>query len=70
MSKELTYEEALANVAVSCSQAYSEFYMIGDKSVRYGEYEVFEEDYESLKKLEEAIEKAKRYDELAKEKEK
>ena len=67
MNDKLNYEEALANVAVSCSQAYSEFYMIGDKSVRYGEYEVFEEDYKSLKKLEEAIEKAKRYDLLAKE---
>ena len=69
MPKELTYEKALNNILVSCSLAYSEFCSLADEEIYYKGYSLFEEDYKAIKKLEEAIEKAKKYDLLAKEKE-
>lgn len=59
MSKELTYEEALERVKKSHCIAMA-MLCEGRKDI---------ETENALKKLEEAIEKAKRYDELTKEKE-
>lgn len=48
------------------NQVYDEYCNFVSKSREYKGYEIFLEDYEAIKKLEEAIEKAKKYDELNK----
>ena len=65
--KELTYEKALERLLISCEQAYSEFGSLNDSWITYKGYTIFKDDYDDIKLLEESIEKAKRYDLLAKE---
>ena len=67
MPKELTYEKALERLLISCEQAYSEFGGLSDSWITYKGYTIFKDDYDDIKLLEEAIEKAKKYDLLAKE---
>lgn len=64
---ELTYEKALERLLISCEQAYSEFGSLNDIWITYKGYTIFKDDYEDIKLLEEAIEKAKKYDEMNKE---
>lgn len=72
--EELTYDEALEEVTGSCVVAFMREYSKLDEGTIYRNENhicivapVASFDYKALKKLEEAIEKAKRYDELAKE---
>ena len=74
MNDKLTYEEALDKVISSCAAAFFHEYSKFEEGVLYRNENhicivvgVASFDYKALKKLEEAIEKAKRYDELAKE---
>lgn len=67
MPKELTYEEALERLLVSCEQAFSEFDNLYDSDITYKGYTIFKADYKAIKLLEEAIEKANKYDKLNKE---
>ena len=69
MNDKLTYEKALERLLISCEQAYSEFGSLNDSWITYKGYTIFKDDYDDIKLLEEAIEKAKRYDEMTKEKE-
>ena len=79
MPKELTYEEALGEMAINSHIVCNEIlkfdiekeeavYFKGKVNCCEYEYIVTYADYNVLKKLEEAIEKAKKYDLLAKEK--
>lgn len=78
MKDKLTYEEALEEMAFNSHTVRNEilkFEIEKEKTVRFKgkancceyEYIVTYADYKALQKLQEAIEKAKRYDELAKE---
>lgn len=67
MPKELTYEQALERLLVSCEQAFSEFDSLYDNDITYKGYVIFKADYTAIKLLEEAIAKANKYDELNKE---
>ena len=74
MAKELTYEKALEIITTSCVYTYAHEYRKYDSGTIYEnknhiitKHWVSSFDYQALKILEEAIEKAKRYDELAKE---
>lgn len=74
MSKELTYEESLEYIFASIHELSNiyieEKYLVSIESKilkNKTKYEVAEDTIDVLRKLEEAIEKAKRYDELAKE---
>lgn len=69
MPKELTYEEAIERLLISCEQAFSEFSISYNSDTTYKGYMIFKSDYKAIKVLEEAIEKAKKYDKLNKEKE-
>lgn len=74
MNDELTYEKALEEVTGSCAAAFFHEYSKFEEGVLYRNENhicivvgVASFDYKALKKLEEAIEKAKKYDLLAKE---
>lgn len=67
MNDKLTYEEALKIAFGAFATVYDEYCNFVSKSREYKGYEIFLEDYEAIKKLEEAIKKAKKYDELNKE---
>lgn len=78
MTKELTYEEALEEMAFNSHTVCNEIlkydiekeeavYFKGKANCCEYEYIVTYADYKALKKIEEAIEKAKKYDLLAKE---
>ena len=72
--KELTYDKALETITTSCVWTYAHEYRKYDNGTIYEnknhiitKHWVSSFDYQALKKLEEAIEKAKKYDLLAKE---
>lgn len=76
-NKKITYEEALAEMAINSHILCNEIlkfdiekeeavYFKGKANCCEYKYIVTYADYKVLKKLEEAIEKAKRYDELTK----
>ena len=74
MVKGLTYEKALETITTSCVWTYAHEYFKYDSGTLYenknhivSKHWVRSLDYLALKKLEEAIEKAKKYDELNKE---
>lgn len=74
MTKELTYEKALETITTSCVWTYANEYCKYDSGTIYenknhivSKHWVSSFDYFALKKIEEAIEKAKKYDLLAKE---
>ena len=74
--KKLTYDKALESITTNCVLAYAHEYHKYDSGTIYEnknhiitKHWVSSFDYQALKTLEEAIEKAKKYDLLAKEKE-
>lgn len=74
MNDELTYEKALETVTRSCVRTHAHEYHKYDSGTIYenknhivSKHWVSSFDYQALKKLEQAIEKARKYDELNKE---
>lgn len=74
MEDKLTYEKALEIITTSCVYTHAHEYRKYDSGTIYEnknhiitKHWVSSFDYQALKKLEEAIEKAKKYDLLAKE---
>ena len=67
MNKELTYEEAINFLTHICGLSYEDYKDDNTQGQNFRNRTVFEIDYKALKKIEEAIEKAEKYDLLAKE---